>query len=71
MIETVDEIIAKCEALGHQMVLDSVFGLSGTTRYSCTSKACSRAVLKASGGDNWYGSALVVPCAVFSEVSDV
>jgi hypothetical protein len=59
-METLTEIIAKCEALGHTMKNDPPF--LGGTRFTCTKRECGRAVLKASGAAFWYGSALTKRC---------
>lgn len=62
MMETLAQILSKCEALGHTMANDPSF--LGGIRFTCTTHKCGRAVLRASGGDHWYGSALTVPCEV-------
>jgi hypothetical protein len=60
-METLAEILTKCEALGHTMSNDPP-GHGHSSRFTCTTRTCGRAVLHANGGDHWYGSALVFEC---------
>lgn len=55
MRESEEEIIEQCEALGHTMKKDPP-----KTRWTCTNRACGRAVLTVGGP--WYGSALTNVC---------